>query len=100
MNQKYNYNDVEYFLKERKVFRSLLHDRTSNPGAYMSYIDLRLWDESKIDLLNKFGSITLRNASKTFKDFGYLSPTFTMLSYLIDRLLEKYPDNMPIDPEK
>lgn len=90
--------DVEDFLNDRQVFRNLLHDRPSNPGSYMSYVDQRRWDECKMDLINAFGSLALRDAAESFRSWGYLSPTFTTLAFFIEQLLEKHPNHMPIDP--
>jgi len=90
--------DVEDFLSERQVFRNALHDRPSDPGSYMSYVDQARWDGCSVSLLDAFGSLALRDAAKAFRGFGYLSPTFTVLACFIDHLLEKHPNHMPVDP--
>jgi hypothetical protein len=91
---------VEDFLQDRDVFGNFLNDRSTNPGAYMSYIDWLKWDSCKMELLDAFGSLALREASKIFADWAYMSPTFPELASLINQLLAKYPDRLPTHPEK
>lgn len=104
MTQAYSYPDcvfldVEDFLNERQVFRNALHDRPSNPGSYMSYVDQPRWDACKMELIDAFGSLALRDAAEAFRGWGYLSPTFTTLAFFIEQLLETHPDHMPVDPD-
>lgn len=91
--------DVEDFLAERGVFRNALHDRPSDPGSYMSYVEQGRWDGCKMDLLDAFGSLALRESATTFRGLGYLSPTFTVLACFIEQLLETHPNHMPVNPE-